>query len=137
MESKFPLFSERAKSGIMLFEKYAVFLRDDDIIQIQMKDNFDGKLADSQKMLECIIQLSNNKKYPLLSIYGHNNSFTKEAKDFVANSSSTLADGLVGFNVIFNLLGNLYIKINQPNRPTRLFSNVENAVEWLKQFNSY
>ena len=134
MLKNFPLYSDKAQSGIMVFEKYAVFLRKDNIIQIQMKDNFDCNLDDAKKIVECIIHLSNNKKYPLLSIYGEDNNFSAETKSFIASHQNTTADALVSNNILFNLIANFYLKFNKPVRPTRLFSNVDKAIEWLTNF---
>ena len=135
METKFPRFSELAKSEIITYPFYAIFLRNDNIIQIDIKDNFDCELADSKKMLDAIRQLSRGRKYPLLVIYSDFNSFTKEAKDFVAKSTETTADALVGDGFAFKMVGNIYLRMSKPIRPTKLFNDVESALKWLEQFN--
>ena len=134
METKFPKFSELAKSEIISYTKYAIFLRNDNIVQINIKDNFDCEIADSKIMLDAIKQLSRGKKYPLLVLYSDFNSFTKEAKDFVAKSNETSADALVGDGFAFKMVGNIYLRMNKPIRPTKLFNDVENALKWLEQF---
>ena len=136
METKLPLFAELAKSEIIQFEYYAIFLRNDNIVQIHMQNNFECELEDSQRILECIKQVSKEKKYPLLAIYSDFNSFSKEAKDFVSVSTATVADALVGNGVAFKIIGNFYLRINKPIRPTRLFNDVESALQWLKQFHA-
>ena len=134
METKFPLFSELAKSEILEFEYYAVFLRKDNIVQIQIKDNFECELEDAKRILECIKQVSKKNKYPLLAIYSNFNSFSKEAKALVAKHTLTIADGLVGNGVAFKIVGNFYLNINKPVRPTRLFNDIESALLWLERF---
>ncbi len=134
METKFPKFSELAKSEIISYTNYAIFLRNDNIVQINIKDNFDCEIADSKIMLDAIKQLSRGKKYPLLVLYSDFNSFTKEAKDFVAKSNETSADALVGDGFAFKMVGNIYLRMNKPIRPTKLFNDVENALKWLEQF---
>ncbi|MBL0048066.1 MAG: hypothetical protein IPP32_08240 [Bacteroidetes bacterium] len=133
----FPLYSELSISEILAFDNYAVFLRSDNIIQVQIKDDFDCDVKDAQNILNCIKKLSNGKKYPLLAIYSDFNSFSKEANALVAKHKLTLADALVTNNNFgLKLMAKFYLKINKPVRPTRIFNEVETALVWLKTFNS-
>ncbi|MEI6488899.1 MAG: hypothetical protein WCP52_08050 [Bacteroidota bacterium] len=134
MNSEFLLFSNLAQSEILMFEYYTVFLRKDNIIQIQVKDNFECELEDSQNMLNCIQQLSDGRKYPLLVIYSDFNSFSDEAKALVAKHTLTSADALVGKGTAFKIVGNFYLRISTPVRPTRLFTDVESALIWLEKY---
>ncbi len=133
----FPLYSELTISEILAFDNYAVFLRSDNIIQVQIRDDFDCDVKDAQNILNCIKKLSNGKKYPLLAIYSDFNSFSKEANALVAKHKLTLADALVTNNNFgLKLMAKFYLKINKPVRPTRIFNEVETALVWLKTFNS-
>ncbi len=134
MNPEFPLFSDFAQSEILMFDYYSVFLRKDDIIQIQVKDNFECEVEDSQNVFNCIKQLSNGRKYPLLAIYSDFNSFSDEAKALVAKHTLTLADALVGKGTAFKIVGNFYLRISKPVRPTRLFTDVESALIWLEKY---
>lgn len=134
-KSNFPDFSSISKSEILYFDKVAIFLRMDDILQIHMLDDFDCKLAEAQRNLDAIIKLSNGKKYPILAIYGNYNNFSNEAKELVANHTLTLADALVTQeNWAIQLLAKIYLRVNKPLRPTKVFDDVEEAVDWLKTF---
>ena len=134
MKTTFPLFSELAISEIIEYEYYAVFLRKDNIVQVQMKDNFECELEDSKKIVESITKVSGDNKYPLLAIYSDFNAFSKEATDFVSKSTATLADALVGNGIAFRMVGNFYLNFNKPIRPTRLFNDMESALKWLEKF---
>ncbi|OFY87986.1 MAG: hypothetical protein A3F72_08435 [Bacteroidetes bacterium RIFCSPLOWO2_12_FULL_35_15] len=132
MEQNFPSYTELAVSEILQFEFYAVFLRSDNIIQIQTKDNFDCELQDAKNILDCIQKVSKGNKFPLLAIYANFNTFSKEVNTYIATHTLTKADALVGFSFAFILVGNFYLKINKPIRPTKLFNDVESALIWLK-----
>lgn len=131
----FPSFAEFAVSEILDFENYAVFMRRDRIIQVQIAVNFSCEVHDSQNILNCIEQLSKGKKYPLLVIYADFNSFSKESSALVAKHKLTKADALViNNNFALKLMGKFYLKVNKPIRPTRIFDDVDSALVWLKTF---
>ena len=132
MKSEFPSYSELAVSEILQCEFYAVFLRNDNIVQIQTKDNFDCELNDAINILDSIKRVSNGNKYPLLAIYSNFNTYSKEVTAHIASHDLTKADALVGFNFAFILVANFYLRINKPNRPTKLFKDVDSAINWLK-----
>ena len=134
MNSNFPVNSEMAKSELIKFHYYSIFLRKDDIIQIQLKEHFVCEVEDVKNMERSIKQLSGNKKHPLLSIYPSFNSYSKEALAYVSKLNLTSADALVGSGALFNMIGNFYLKLNKPVRPSKLFNNTEDALEWLQQF---
>lgn len=136
-ENLYPLYVEMAVSEILSFEKYSVFLRRDNIVQIQTKDNFDCELNDARNILKCIEKVSNGNKYPLLVIYANFNTFSKEVKAYIASHKLTTADALVtpANNLALKIVGNIYLRINKPVRPTKIFSNVEDALVWLKTCN--
>ncbi len=134
MENKYPLYTELAISEIIQTNYYTIFLRSDDIVQIHFADNFDCELEDAKQLVAGILKVCNNKPYPLLVIYGMFNTFSKEVNKYIASHNYTLADALVGDSIAFKIVGNFYMKINTPVRPTKLFVDVESAVEWLLQF---
>lgn len=61
-EKLFPEYSEMAVSEIFYFEKYALFLRSDDLIQLQIKEGFHGELKDAENVVNCIKLISKNRK---------------------------------------------------------------------------
>jgi len=134
VKSIHPLKIDNAQSEIIDCEYYTVNMRTDDIIQMQIKDGFYCELEDAKKLLNYVLQLSGVKIYPLLVIYPEIKSYTKEASDFIAKHTHTLADGLIGTSSTFFMLGNFYLVFNKPMRPTKLFRDVEPALKWLKQF---
>jgi hypothetical protein len=113
---------------------YSIFKRNDNIIQLVFKDGFYCELNDAVKLVEKIKELSDGKKLCLLVIYADDNLFSKETRAFIAKHQYTMADALVGSSLAIKLVGNFYLKMNKPVRPTKLFNELESAVEWLNEF---
>lgn len=81
--------------------------------------------------------MGNGIRYPLLVIYADDNLFSKENRKYVASkevSNYVKADALVMKSLALKIIGNFYLKINKPSRPTRTFFDEEAAVKWLKEF---
>lgn len=131
-EKLFPEYREMAVSEIFYFDKYALFLRSDDIIQLQIKEGFHGELHDAENVVKCIKLLSNKKKYALLAIYSAFNTFSKKNQEYAAKNIEINAHAIVNDSLATKLLGNFYIKMNKPIVPTKVFSDVDSAIKWLK-----
>lgn len=79
--------------------------------------------------------LSNQKPHCMLVDLSLNVSSTSEARKYGANNEYIkyhLAYALIGQSLPVNLLVNFFIKINKPKIQTKLFSNREEALTWLK-----
>ncbi|MCF8428644.1 MAG: hypothetical protein K9G64_00820 [Bacteroidia bacterium] len=50
------------------------------------------------------------------------------------NSPYSKADAFVLNSVAQKIMANFYIKINIPERPTNFFNNLDDALNWLKQY---
>ena len=126
--------SDLALSDIIQTSGYHIFLRKDNILQLQMHNSFYVELDDAINILECIIKLSNGSKYPLLVIYADDNLFSNETRAHIAKHTLTKADALVGTSLALRIVGNFYLNINKPIRPTRMFDDELSAIKWLNTF---
>ncbi len=50
------------------------------------------------------------------------------------NNPYSKADAFVIYSLSQKILGNFYLKINKPERPTQFFNSAEDALSWLKQY---
>ncbi len=67
------------------------------------------------------------------------NSITKEARDFLASdegSKHVIASALVIESKVGKLLGNFFLQISKPKVPLKLFTNKNDALDWLNSFQS-
>jgi hypothetical protein len=63
-------------------------------------------------------------------------TLSSEIRDFVATEEGapySIADAIVSDGLGFPLLINFYIRIKKPIRPTRLFTNEFDSIDWLKK----
>jgi hypothetical protein len=134
-------YKEIALSEVHHFKGYSIFMRKDNIIQLQFEeDGYYGELKDAQNMISVFRKLNDGVKHALLVIYQENNMFSKEARDYISTKEISdevlVADAMVINGLALKILANAYLKINKPGRPTCLFTNPEDALKWLKKITS-
>lgn len=63
-------------------------------------------------------------------------SVTKEAREYLASEGAMYikAGALLIKSALTRMLGNIFLLINKPYVPTKLFTDIKDAKEWLKQF---
>jgi len=128
--------NNKAKSEVYYFHLYDIFMRNDDIIQLQIYEGFYGELEDGKNIVKTFEKLKGKEKCLVLIVAPENGSFTKENREYVASeevSKIVKADAFVIRSLGVKLLMNGYLRINKPNRPTRFFNSENSAVEWLKK----
>lgn len=59
---------------------------------------------------------------------------SKEARDYLSSEEATegiIAGAFIVDSPLTKILGNFFLKISKPNKPSKLFTNREEATEWL------
>ena len=84
-----------------------------------------------------IKQITNNKKVCILSDISNARPLEKDARDYMETELKNiyLAMAIVSTSSLGKMIGNIFFKINKLSFPTKMFSNEEEALTWLKQFN--
>lgn len=62
---------------------------------------------------------------------------TKESRDFISGEEVTSViscNAMIATSLIGRTLGNLFLLLNKPQTPSKLFADKAKAVEWAKQF---
>ena len=90
----------------------------------------------AKSVVEARIFLSKGKPYPLLIDMTGLNGTTGAARKYMATMGSTLvtAGALITSSPVSKAIGNLFLRIDLPPVPTRLFTNEQKARVWLKQY---
>ena len=105
--------------GIMVSHYYKDVILD---IQLAKKiNNMAGELGGGVAM-------------PQLFIACPGQTVTKEVRDWSATEVSnqyTICTAVVCNSLAHKILGNFFIKVQRPPRPTKMFSNIGSAKEWL------
>jgi hypothetical protein len=118
------------------FPGYSMFMRPDNIIELRFENGFNGNAEDGRNMVKMFKQLTGEVKPSLLVLYGEDNMFSKDAREYISSkevSDVLKADAFVIKGLALRIMGNGYLKINKPKRPTRLFNSKDEALNWLKQ----
>ena len=126
-----------ALSEIYTFPGYSIFLRNDHIIQLNFEKGFSGTASDAQNMVRIFMKIKGPGKALLLALYEEDNMFSKDAREYISSeevSNVLKADAMVIKGLALRIIGNGYLKINKPKRPTRLFNAKQEAINWLQQF---
>lgn len=117
------------------FKGYSIRMRHDNIIELRFNDGFNGTARDARHMVSIFKKLRGKLKPSLLVIYAEDNTFSKDAREYIVSeevSAVLKADAMVIRGLAMRIIGNGYLRINKPKRPTRLFNTTEDALEWLK-----
>jgi uroporphyrinogen-III decarboxylase len=118
-------------------QKAFVFLRDDGIMQIDTKDAEEFTINDMKEIIHIIGEIGNYKKYPILMVIKNFTNVDKAARAYCAGvegNKYTLADAFVIQSFAMKLIGNFYLKFDQPLSPSKMFNRMEEAETWLKKF---
>jgi hypothetical protein len=81
-------------------------------------------------------ELTNGEPYVAILTFGDMTEVTKEAREQIASlqhKQNTIAKAILIKNIGERLLGNFYLSVNKPFIKTRLFTNRELALIWLRQ----
>jgi len=111
---------------------------EDGILFQRIKDDviiFD--LENTKKYVADRKAFAKGKSYPVVLDVNNAQSFNMEAQKYEATDEGLeglLAMGTVIKSKIQQLLGNIYIMIQKPKVPNKLFNDEQSAIEWVKQF---
>ena len=113
-----------------------VFLRDDGIIQINTKDHT-YSVNDVIEINNAQGELCNGIKRPAVTFVDPYSNIESDAREYMATFESTrfsTAEAFVISSVGQKILANFYLKVNKPTVPTKIFTNLNSAVEWLRDY---
>lgn len=119
------------------FEGYTIIKRSDKIIQIDFKSGFNIALDDAKIIVKTLEKIKEEEKCLFLVVFEEDNTFSKETREYISSdavSNIIKADAFVIKGLALEILGQGYLKINKPNRPTRLFKSAAIAALWLLNF---
>lgn len=118
-------------------ENYSIFLREDNIIQIEIIESAEISIDEVIEGTDKIMRIVGDNKHPVLFIANEYSLPSKESREYLAKKESlpySLADAYVINSFPQKLAANFYLKVNKPARPTKMFTNTEEALKWLKTY---
>lgn len=115
--------------------KFILSYNDDGYYELFIKDNTEILIDDIIKIREAQKQLG-GKKIPTLISSGKFATTNIDVMKYISKNENMPYSKISAFitnSISQKLLGNFYLKINQPERPTKFFNSKEEAIIWIKQ----
>ena len=116
---------------------YIISLGNDGILYLRITNEVEETVERSKALVEVIGKMVNFKKVPMLSKFDEFALPPKENRDFWAKKDScpyTSAEAFIVNSSAMKLITNFYMRIEKPQRETRMFTKVEEARKWLKKY---
>lgn len=113
-----------------------LFLRKDGVVQMNAKEHY-FTLKDIKEIIDVQGKITNGKRLALLVVVSEFANLDSEAREIMATKESTqysIVEAYVIHSLSQKLLANFYMKVNKPNVPTKFFTNIDSAEEWLKSY---
>jgi hypothetical protein len=120
----------------IVFKVYTLELREDGILHVHISGETYG-IEELKALVPVIGKITNFQAIPMLLTLDEKASPDSEVRAFWAKKDScpyVSAEAYIITNFAHKLLGNFYLKFNNPGRPTRLFGTEEEAYLWLRKF---
>lgn len=118
-------------------EAFTLRLRSDGILHSHTSSSLEFNVESLKKFSQVMGRMLNYQKAPLLITLDEFAIPPVETREFWAKKEAcpyASADAYIATNFGHKFIGNFYLKINKPGRPTRIFSNETDAIKWLKGF---
>lgn len=120
----------------MLETPYMKLWKQESILFCSYSDKLNVDLKIAKHCVKSRLDFSEGASYPVLIRLQGVCSITKEARDYFGEEGSKFikAGALIIISPLTKILGNIFLNINQPKVPTRIFTNEKDAIEWLKKY---
>jgi hypothetical protein len=121
-------------SDIVETEYYKIWIAED-IVHVFYKKGAIIGLKTAKELVKARLKLQNGKIYNGIGYINDAALLNKETKEYLASAGSEGVNkiALIAHSPIAILVGNLFILINKPPKPIKLFKNKEDAIKWLKK----
>ncbi len=115
--------------------KFILSYNEDGYYELSIKDNVEIFIDDIHHVVNAQKQLNGAKLPTLISggQYSTTNTDTLKYISINENMPYSKCAAFVVSSISQKLLGNFYLKIYKPQRPTRFFNHKNEAILWLKQ----
>lgn len=113
-----------------------IYMREDGILEIRVKEDAEVDEAALLENFEATLPLTGGKKVPALLDCRRHFFISSEARALTAKLASDhrTAHAMVLSSLAIRLIANFYLNVNKPSQPTKVFTNYDEAVDWLKGF---
>ena len=116
-------------------EKIKFSLRPDNIVSIECRPNSSMSLEDGKVSTKVVGNLVNGHPLPLLCDLTNVVKMSQECRKHFAGPEHARVFSkcaLIVTSPLSKIIGNFFLGANKPLKPTRLFTNVDEGLKWLK-----
>jgi hypothetical protein len=116
---------------------YYLYLREDGIMYIRISSEKEESVELVKEMVKKMGEMVNYKQVPMLARHEAFALPEKGNRDYWATKEAcpySKADAFMINSTAMQLIANFYLKLNKPQRPTKMFAREADAIEWLKTF---
>lgn len=120
---------------VILTKNARVFLRDDGILQIEIKHDTYFEVDDADELIDAAKEIGGGKRFLNLIFPGKGTLLDSAARKYSSSEDGSifkLADAFVISSLAQRLIANFIIKAEKPAVPTAFFLNEKDAIAWLK-----
>ncbi len=122
--------------NILDTDKIAKMQLEDGVFHVVFETDINMTLECAKDVLKQRLEITEFKDYPLYVDIRGVLSIDRSARKYLSSHEGTkhaLAAAIHVNNPISKFLGNLFIRVDKPDKPTKLFTDKANALEWLKK----
>ncbi len=114
------------------------WLRDDGFLQSQALDGAGQSLADARESVAAYASLCGGQRRPLLvDLRAAGGPMDRAAREYYAGTELAAvvsAAALLVSSPVGRVIGTFFLRIAQPATPIRLFTDEQEALDWLERF---
>jgi hypothetical protein len=115
---------------------YLKIWMEDQVIHCAFKGPVDIDIQMARVCVFARIEFSHCTSYPCLLDMTRVRSATREAREYMAKEGCLFitAGALIVHSPLSKMIGNMFLSLNRPRVPARLFSSKMKAKEWLRSY---
>jgi hypothetical protein len=130
-------FEAEMENEVVVTRSAKIWLGEDGIVRSIEPRAEAVTLAYTKEIFSAILKVSKGKKRPFLADIRKIKSVDRESREYFASeevSNAVSAIALLVSSPVSKVIGNFYMRLNNPVCPTKLFTSESEAIEWLKGF---
>ncbi|MEO6903659.1 MAG: hypothetical protein ABI315_11015 [Bacteroidia bacterium] len=116
------------------YEFFHVALRADNLVRIVVKTNDTVEIDLAKEIEDAVDKVRGGSKIALLILANEWSMVSMETRTYLANRQNPdkIAEAYIVKSLAQKLMGNVYLSFNKPIYPTKIFTDEELAITWLK-----
>ena len=113
-------------------KKFFLQLLEPGIIKLTVVDGIELEQKDAKEMITEALEMADGNEYTILFDATKSGSISFEAREEFARSKKRLAVAIVTNSLANKLLGNFFINFHKPSSSSKIFSDEQIAIVWLR-----